>query len=113
MFDVRHCGLMATFRMQKLMTCDSLQKNVKHPDTFESHTLSLPKRQYESMVKSMKLPLSWIETSSCVGPVFWSATTMIDGKQYLRKCCTFFFCPISKIQELKLSAQKFSIAKAT
>jgi hypothetical protein len=32
----------------------------------------------------MNLPLSWIETSSCVGPVFWSGTTWRDGAQYLQ-----------------------------
>jgi hypothetical protein len=67
-----------------LLTGSSLQKEVKHPDTFEAHTLSLPKKQYESMVKSLKLPLSWIETSSCVGPVFWSGTTLVEGKEYLQ-----------------------------
>jgi hypothetical protein len=63
---------------------DSLQEEVKQPDTFESNVLSLPKKIYSSMVKSMKLPLSWIETSSCVGPVFWSGTAWIDGQQYLQ-----------------------------
>lgn len=69
---------------RELLTKCSLQKEVKHPDTFESHTLSLPKKQYENMVKSIKLPLSWIETSSCVGPVFWSGIILIDEKQYLQ-----------------------------
>jgi hypothetical protein len=62
----------------------SLQKEVRQPDTFDSDVLSLPKEQYQSMVKSIKLPLSWIETSSCVGPVFWSGITSIDGKQHLQ-----------------------------
>ena len=74
------------FRVDRsgLPTWSRIQKGAKHPDTFESHTLSLPKEQYERMVKSFKLPLSWIETSSCVGPVFWSGIAKIEGKNYLR-----------------------------
>ena len=69
---------------KQLLIKNSLQKEVRQTDTFESNVLSLPKKIYEKMVKSMRLPLSWIETSSCVGPVFWSGVELVDGKECLQ-----------------------------
>jgi hypothetical protein len=63
----------------------SLQKNVDLPDTFEPTNLSLPKGLYKMMVETMHLPHHWIETSSCVGPFFWSTMTEVDGRPHFRK----------------------------
>lgn len=46
--------------------------------------MSLPKEVYEMMIDKMHLPFYWIETSSCVGPFFWSTVTELDGTPRFR-----------------------------
>jgi hypothetical protein len=62
----------------------SLQKNVDLANTFEPTNMSLPKEVYEMMIDKRHLPFHWIETSSCVGPFFWSTVTELDGTPRFR-----------------------------
>ncbi|KAH8673639.1 hypothetical protein BX600DRAFT_211125 [Xylariales sp. PMI_506] len=50
-----------------------LQKNAKHPETFSPHHISFKASEYESMVRTMRLPFRAIEGTSVVGPFFWAA----------------------------------------
>ncbi|KAI1863420.1 uncharacterized protein JN550_009531 [Neoarthrinium moseri] len=50
-----------------------VQENAKHRDTFTSHYITLPPDVYRSMMMSFGLPLSAIECTSTVGPLFWSS----------------------------------------
>ncbi|KAI1084613.1 hypothetical protein F5B20DRAFT_568012 [Whalleya microplaca] len=61
-----------------------LQKNANHNDTFSSGVISLKPYEYESMIRAMHLPHRAVEISSCVGPLFWSTFTKIDGGDYLQ-----------------------------
>jgi hypothetical protein len=47
--------------------------------------ISLPKAAYANMVKVLALPSRAIETSSIVGPFFWSGYDQDDENPHLRK----------------------------
>ena len=79
------CEELSSRLPSSLLISLSLQENASHQDTFEPKTLSVPKEFYEKIVASMHLPLSWIETSSAVGPFFWSGLEQNGGNTYLRK----------------------------
>lgn len=49
--------------------------------------ISLPKDAYANMVRVLKLPYRAIETTSVVGPFFWSAFDQDDDEPHLRKSC--------------------------
>lgn len=59
--------------------------NANNSDTFTPQVISLPKKQYESMVRVLRLPLKGIETTAVVGPFFWSALDQNDQDPYLRE----------------------------
>lgn len=61
-----------------------MQKNAKDKDTFMPKVISLSKDSYETMVRALKLPFRGIETSSVVGPFFWSAYDQDDDDPHLR-----------------------------
>lgn len=61
-----------------------VQKNAKDKDTFMPKVLSLPKDSYASMVRLMKLPYRGIETTSVVGPFFWSSFDQDDDDPHLQ-----------------------------
>ncbi|ODA80038.1 hypothetical protein RJ55_02996 [Drechmeria coniospora] len=61
-----------------------VQKNAKDKDTFMPKVISLPKDSYESMTRVLKLPFRAIETSSVVGPFFWSAYDQDDDDPHLQ-----------------------------
>jgi len=63
----------------------SLQYDLDDKDTFSSHTVSLPKDAYESMVRAMHLPVQGIQTSSVVGPFFWYELDQDAANPRLRK----------------------------
>ncbi|KAK6079301.1 hypothetical protein SCUP234_05854 [Seiridium cupressi] len=50
-----------------------IQKNAKQNDTFTPNYISLTAGQYESMVRTLRLPFRAIEGTSVVGPFFWAA----------------------------------------
>ncbi|KJK77484.1 hypothetical protein H634G_07223 [Metarhizium anisopliae BRIP 53293] len=61
-----------------------VQKNAKDKDTFTPKVISLPKDSYEDMVRSLKLPFRGIETTSVVGPFFWSSFDQDDDDPHLQ-----------------------------
>lgn len=61
----------------------SLQVNATHPDTFRPDTISLPQPHYEYMMNSMSLPINALETTACVGPLFWWDLKETGGKKRL------------------------------
>ncbi|KAG5915768.1 hypothetical protein E4U42_007913, partial [Claviceps africana] len=61
-----------------------VQKNAKDKDTFMPKVLSLPRDSYAAMVRVMKLPLRGIETTSVVGPFFWSSFDQDDDDAHLQ-----------------------------
>lgn len=61
-----------------------VQKNAKDKDTFMPKVISLPKDSYAAMVREMKLPFRGIETTSVVGPFFWSSFDQDDDDPHLR-----------------------------
>lgn len=61
-----------------------MQKNAKDKDTFTPKVISLPKDSYEDMVRALKLPFRGIETTSVVGPFFWSSFDQDDDDPHLR-----------------------------
>ncbi|TVY67506.1 hypothetical protein LSUE1_G008439, partial [Lachnellula suecica] len=61
-----------------------LQQNAKHPETFAPHVISLPPNVYRSMVVSMNLPYRGIESTSVVGPFFWSAWDQDEENPHLQ-----------------------------
>ncbi|KFA78014.1 hypothetical protein S40288_05232, partial [Stachybotrys chartarum IBT 40288] len=63
-----------------------VQKNAKDKDTFMPKVLSLPKDSYENMVRVLHLPFRGVETSSVVGPFFWSALDQDDDNPHLQIC---------------------------
>ncbi|GAO16925.1 hypothetical protein UVI_02046360 [Ustilaginoidea virens] len=67
-----------------------VQKNAKDKDTFMPKVLSLPKDSYASMVRLMKLPYRGIETTSVVGPFFWSSFDQDDDDPHLPRITTGF-----------------------
>ncbi|OIW24940.1 hypothetical protein CONLIGDRAFT_690602 [Coniochaeta ligniaria NRRL 30616] len=48
-----------------------LQHRLQNEEAFSSHTISLAKDAYRSLVLEMQLPLQGIQTTSVVGPFFW------------------------------------------
>ncbi|KAK4198187.1 hypothetical protein QBC40DRAFT_284259 [Triangularia verruculosa] len=50
-----------------------LQQNAKHPETFTPSYISLSHSNYTLMVRALKLPFRGIESTSVVGPFFWSS----------------------------------------
>ncbi|TGO38106.1 hypothetical protein BHYA_0082g00490 [Botrytis hyacinthi] len=62
----------------------SLQGNAVHPNTFEPKFLSLPDGFHKKIVHAMRLPYSWIETLSAVGPFYWSGYEYIGNDHYLQ-----------------------------
>ncbi|KAK5657410.1 hypothetical protein OQA88_2980 [Cercophora sp. LCS_1] len=52
-----------------------IQDNLKRPEAFHPTSISLTADNYESLVRKMHLPLQIAESSSVVGPFFWSAAT--------------------------------------
>lgn len=48
--------------------------------------LSLPKDAYEQMVRVLRLPFRGIETTSVVGPFFWTSYDHDDADPHLRTC---------------------------
>lgn len=73
----------ASFFLRRLTT-PSVQKNAKDKDTFTPKVISLPKDSYEDMVRALKLPFRGIETTSVVGPFFWSSFDQDDDDPHLR-----------------------------
>ncbi|KAF5232402.1 hypothetical protein FANTH_13021 [Fusarium anthophilum] len=61
-----------------------VQKNAKHPDTFLPKVISLPPDRYSSMVRTLNLPYRGIETTSVVGPFFWSAHDQDEDEPHLQ-----------------------------
>ncbi|OAA34448.1 Mg2+ transporter protein, CorA-like/Zinc transport protein ZntB [Metarhizium rileyi] len=61
-----------------------VQKNAKDKHTFTPKVISLPKDSYEAMVRVMKLPFRGIETTSVVGPFFWSSLDQDDEDPHLQ-----------------------------
>ncbi|KAF5130063.1 hypothetical protein E5D57_006398 [Metarhizium anisopliae] len=60
------------------------RKNAKDKDTFTPKVISLPKDSYEDMVRALKLPFRGIETTSVVGPFFWSSFDQDDDDPHLQ-----------------------------
>lgn len=61
-----------------------MQKNARDKDTFAPHVISLRRDEYESMVRTMRLPFRAIEGTSLVGPFFWSAFDQDKEDPHLR-----------------------------
>ncbi|KAG5933432.1 hypothetical protein E4U53_000989 [Claviceps sorghi] len=61
-----------------------VQKNAKDKDTFMPKVISLPRDSYAAMVRVMKLPFRGIETTSVVGPFFWSSFDQDDHDPHLQ-----------------------------
>lgn len=68
-----------------MLIVESVQMNAKHNETFTPKYISLPKDKYVSMVRAFRLPLKAIETTSAVGPFFWSALHGDKKDPYLRE----------------------------
>ncbi|KAF3073740.1 hypothetical protein CFAM422_004489 [Trichoderma lentiforme] len=56
-----------------------LQVDAQHSDTFAPRCISLPRENYSAMVQALHLPQMAIETSSVVGPFFWSTVDRDDN----------------------------------
>ncbi|KAI9162756.1 Mg2+ transporter protein, CorA-like/Zinc transport protein ZntB [Paramyrothecium foliicola] len=61
-----------------------MQHNANHADTFRPNCISLPTSCYEDMFDVFRLPKSSVETSSAVGPVFWSSFDHDDDDPHLQ-----------------------------
>ncbi|KAJ3473033.1 hypothetical protein NLG97_g10556 [Lecanicillium saksenae] len=61
-----------------------VQTDAKDKDTFMPKVLSLPKESYEQMVRVLRLPFRGIETTSVVGPFFWTSYDHDDADPHLR-----------------------------
>ncbi|KAI1074703.1 hypothetical protein F5B20DRAFT_573946 [Whalleya microplaca] len=61
-----------------------VQKDASHKDTFAPHFLSLPYKDYESMVRTFHLPFRAIEGHSLVGPFFWCNYDHDEDDRYLQ-----------------------------
>ena len=70
-----------------ILTFYRVQQKVKNPDTFSPNVISLPHHRYKKMVDALRLPYRGIETTSAVGPVFWSAFDQDEETPHLRKFC--------------------------
>ncbi|PMB69586.1 hypothetical protein BM221_004230 [Beauveria bassiana] len=60
-----------------------VQTDAQDKDTFMPKVLSLPKDVYEQMVRGLRLPFRGIETTSVVGPFFWSSYDHDDADPHL------------------------------
>ncbi|KAH8716074.1 hypothetical protein HC256_004857 [Beauveria bassiana] len=60
-----------------------VQTDAQDKDTFMPKVLSLPKDVYEQMVRVLRLPFRGIETTSVVGPFFWSSYDHDDADPHL------------------------------
>ncbi|EGX97118.1 hypothetical protein CCM_01777 [Cordyceps militaris CM01] len=60
-----------------------VQTEAKDKDTFMPKVLSLPKDVYEQMVRVLRLPFRGIETTSVVGPFFWTSYDHDDADPHL------------------------------
>ncbi|KAL7957855.1 hypothetical protein V8C34DRAFT_284570 [Trichoderma compactum] len=56
-----------------------LQENAQHEDTFAPRCISMTHEEYSAMVQTLHLPQTAIETSSVVGPFFWSTMDRDDN----------------------------------
>ena len=63
---------------------NSLQLNAQQNDTFSPRYISLSHKNYELMVRNLKLPFRAIEGSSVVGPFFWCAFDQDDDDPHLQ-----------------------------
>ncbi|KAH7328508.1 hypothetical protein B0I35DRAFT_403864 [Stachybotrys elegans] len=70
-------------RVKLLSGLRLMQKNAKDKDTFMPKVISLPKEAYANMVNVLALPSRAIETSSIVGPFFWSSYDQDDDNPHL------------------------------
>lgn len=61
-----------------------LQQNAKQAETFAPHVISLLPEAYKKMVIAMNLPYRAIESTSCVGPFFWSAWDQDEESPHLQ-----------------------------
>ncbi|TVY39155.1 hypothetical protein LOCC1_G005565 [Lachnellula occidentalis] len=61
-----------------------LQQDAKHPETFTPHVISLPPAIYKHMVEALNLPYRAIESTSAVGPFFWSAWDQDEESPHLQ-----------------------------
>ncbi|RFU33233.1 hypothetical protein B7463_g3112, partial [Scytalidium lignicola] len=61
-----------------------LQQNAQHPETFTPHVISMKPEMYKSMVETMNLPYRAIESTSAVGPFFWSAYDQDDENPHIQ-----------------------------
>ncbi|KAH8817387.1 hypothetical protein F5884DRAFT_249042 [Xylogone sp. PMI_703] len=61
-----------------------IQRDTKHPEAFTPLYISLKPDMYKLMVETFHLPYRLLESSSCVGPFFWSAVEMDDQEPYLK-----------------------------
>ena len=68
----------------KLTKPHSLQQNAKHPDTFAPHVISLEPSVYKAMVVAFNLPYRSIESTTAVGPFFWTAWDQDEATPHLR-----------------------------
>ncbi|KAJ2906843.1 uncharacterized protein MKZ38_010341 [Zalerion maritima] len=60
-----------------------IQKSAYKPETFSPNVISLSHNAYERMVRGMSLPFRAIESTSVVGPFFWSAFNHDDSNPHL------------------------------
>jgi len=71
------------------LLCASLQTNADKADTFSPRHISLKPEAYEEMLRTWALPLKAIESTSAVGPFFWSVLDRDSDhpdKPHLRMC---------------------------
>ncbi|KAM7223811.1 hypothetical protein V8F06_000827 [Rhypophila decipiens] len=61
-----------------------LQLNAQQNDTFSPRYISLSHKNYELMVRNLKLPFRAIEGTSVVGPFFWCAFDQDDDDPHLQ-----------------------------
>ncbi|TVY88557.1 hypothetical protein LAWI1_G005732 [Lachnellula willkommii] len=61
-----------------------LQQNAKHPETFTPHVISLRPEIYKRMVEALNLPYRGVESTSSVGPFFWSAWDQDEENPHLQ-----------------------------
>ncbi|TPX17339.1 uncharacterized protein E0L32_012194 [Thyridium curvatum] len=61
-----------------------LQKNANHPETFTRQYISFTAAQYESMIRTLKLPFRAVEGTAVVGPFFWCAYDQDDADPHLQ-----------------------------
>jgi hypothetical protein len=65
-------------------TVSSLQLRAKDPETFTPYVISFSPETYTKMVDTLHLPARAIESTSVVGPFFWSAHDQDDEDPHLQ-----------------------------